>query len=172
MQMKNYNTMKIKVFLSCLMGVLLLASCSSYTEQETDPIPFEIVFEGPLFEGPNEANAEIRFNASDFGVEKEQIKSVRLKNIEVRTDEEDGFSNFESMLFNFYSNDISMTNVAAISPVPNESVIQPNPMKDTEFDNFSKVDLFYLVLDANFTEEYYDDFIVKGEMVLTLKVKE
>jgi hypothetical protein len=164
--------MKSNLFVFVLVS-LLITSCGSYTEVETSSISFELNFEGPLFEGPNETTVSINFNPSDYGVEKEKIKSVSVKSIVVSTEEEDGFDNFESMLFNFYSNEIGMSNVASISPVAKgNSVITPNVSKETEFKQFSNINEFYLVLDANLTEEYYDDFIIQGEMILTIKVKD
>ncbi|WMJ74134.1 hypothetical protein RCC89_13305 [Cytophagaceae bacterium ABcell3] len=168
-----------KVLAKCLLGFIVLAlfSCGSGEKQtlEYHLSDISLVLEGPMFPGSNESQAEIVFSPEEVlesaGVSRDNIKNIRVKEVTLRTNNEETFDLFESIVVQMVGGGSSLTSVAVQSPVPASSAsLTPGVSEKAELAKFKSADKVFLVIDANINEDYEDDFELKADLVFLLEV--
>ncbi|MFN3916883.1 MAG: hypothetical protein ACK4K0_03990 [Flavobacteriales bacterium] len=163
-------------FLSILSFALLLVSCGNYVNEPLDEVEVEFMFEGPIFDGPNETSVSISFNPEANGVERERIKGLSITSIELSSSSEDGFDKFQSIAMLLVAEGIDMKNIAVINPVEKgKSTLVLNVSNEVEFEKVANLKTLNLVMDANLRleEEYTDDDIsITGKVKMAVRAKE
>lgn len=172
MKMKNIYSIAL-----ILCPVIFFISCNKkadatieYAVQE-----FDIILEGPIFKGSNEAQVNLAFSPDELlknsGFEKKDIKDIKIKSVTLSIEEEENFNMFESLVIQLVGGKSSLTPIAVISPVT-ENVSQQTPVvtKEASLAEFKDTDSFYFVIDANLKDEYEENIKLKGNMVFNLEL--
>ena len=162
-----------------MLALVFLASCDlgpqkTFTIELND---LNFVAEGPFFEGPNTFQAEVN---NDFkaifeaeGVDISKVKEVKLKSADVISNEEENFDLFDNFLVQFYGDNFPLKKVANISSVEkSKTSLSLSPYSETDIKELFSEKNFFVIIDANLNEEYYDDLSFKGNIVLEVTAKQ
>lgn len=166
---------RLLIFLPLVL-VLLLHACTNYQPEAYGPIEFETVLEGPFFgDMVVDAVVELDFDPKNFKIEKEEIHSMIMKEIKISTDYENGFGDFDNILFSIMADGVQSEKVATvkIEGSPKELVIPG--LSESEIKKFKNVKKFYLEITAVTKpglEEVYDDIPVKGSFTMNIMIPE
>lgn len=160
-----------------LCSVIFFISCSKKADSTIEYAvqEFDIVLEGPLFKGSNEAQVNLAFSPEEVlknaGFEKKDIKDIKIKSVSLSIQEVENFNMFESLVIQLVGGKSSLTPIAVISPVT-ENVKQQNPVvtKEASLAEFKDTDSFYFVIDANLKDAYEENINLKGNMVFDLEL--
>lgn len=162
--------MKRKILaLSVLLASVMISSCTSYVQKEYGPVDFETAFEGGddmLFEGPNEAIVTIPFNPEDFGIAKENVGGMQLKEIKLNTTNPLGFSVFDNLKIEVASDETSSLTIGVLNDVPDASSVVISGLEEAKIKKFNKVNEFYLIISGNLKEDLDEVFDLNGTFIL------
>lgn len=162
-------------FISLSALLLLLGSCG---ERET--LSFETAqsfsFEGPLFEGPESAQASLAHDLNAFlkekGIDRKQIKAVQLVEVEVTRDEDYPLELVTDAGLTFAGSGMDMTQVAVLNPVPSDqAAFQLKVSNEAESAPFFKAEDFILLLDIGFGDDVDDDYRATARMRFEVTIK-
>lgn len=161
-------------------SVLMTTSCSGPGEiHEYAVNDLEFSLEGPLFAGPNGAQAEISIDLADIlgeaFEEGMRISDARLKTASVFPQDSLGFAQINAFVVAFASDneDVSMQEAAVKNPLEEgaaEAVL--NVASEAELGEIMEDGKVYVVLDADLAEDYWDgnrDFKLNFTLELTIK---
>lgn len=153
--------------------LFVMHSCTTYEPKEYGPVDFELLIEGPVFEGSvADGITTIAFKPEDFGINRDDIYSMKVKEIKITTDYEGGLGAFENIVFTIMTDDTETKEVASIKIEGNPSELTLKGLEEAEIKGFSKIDEFYLEIMGITKEEGYDDIIIKGSLVMNVMVPE
>jgi hypothetical protein len=162
--------MKRKILaLSVLLASVMISSCTSYVQKEYGPVDFETAFEGGddmLFEGPNEAIITIPFKPEDFGIAKENVGGMQLKEIKLTTTNTQGFGVFDNLKVEVASDETSSLTIGVLNDVPDASDLIISGLEEAKIKKFNKVNEFYLIISGNLKEDLDEVFDLKGTFIL------
>jgi hypothetical protein len=159
---------KILAF-SVIFGALWMSSCTSYVQKEYGPVDFETAFEGGddmLFEGPNEAIVTIPFKPEDFGIVKENVGGMQLKEIKLVTNNSVGFGAFDNLKIEVASDETSSLTIGVLNEVPDATELVIQGLEEAKIKKFNKVNEFYLIISGNLKEDLDEVFDISGSFVL------
>jgi hypothetical protein len=168
--------MKLREFVLLLLVVSLLNSCTNYQPEKYGPIEFESVLEGPLFgEMVVDALVELDFSPEDFGIKRDEIHSMVMKEIKITTDYENGFGDFDNILCSIMADGVQSEKVGTIKieGSPKELIIPG--LSESEIEEFKNVKKFHLEITAVTKpgiEDVYEDINIKGAFVMNIMVPE
>lgn len=139
-------------------------SCSGPGEiSSTSMNDLEFELEGPLFAGPNSGQVEISLDLKDaLGdsyVEGVRLTDARLTSATVIANDTLSFSNVNSFVLSFASDnaDVSMVEAAFKNPLPEGlSEIALDVAPEVELGEIMAEGKAYVVLDADLMEDYWD----------------
>jgi hypothetical protein len=157
----------------CLLG---LSSCRSYEPELYGPVEFESSFEGPLFgEMVVDALVELEFEPENFGINREDIHSMLMREIQISTDYKNGFGDFDNIQFSVMADGVKSEKVATIkiNGSPKELLIPG--LAESEIKKFKDVRKFYLEITAVTKPELYEvyeDIAFRGSMTMDIMVPE
>jgi hypothetical protein len=163
----------MKKLIYLMFALMFLASCDSGPQKtftiELNDLNF--VAEGPFFEGPNtfQAEANIDFNAvfEAEGVDISKVKEVKLKSADVVSNDGENFDLFDNFLVQFYGDNFPLKKVANLSTVEkSKSTLSLSPSSEADIKDLFSEKNFFVIIDANLNEEYYEDLSFKGNIVL------
>lgn len=167
--------MKSHLLLLIALPALILLSCGK-TESREFSLATEMVFEGPLFEGPNTAQYTMESAWSDFltaqQIQLDDIKSVTLTSATITLD-----PNFETSLVSdlgltFAADEIEMVQVAGLNPLPaNANQVELTISNEVDVTPFFKQAKFIVLLDAGVGEELYDNYTASARFNFNVQVK-
>lgn len=152
-----------------ILGLAFVSSCTSYVQKEYGPVDFETALEGGddmLFEGPNEAVVTIPFKPEDFGIVKENVGGMLLKEISLKTNNPRGFAVFENLKVEVASDETSSLTIGVLNKVPDSNELSINGLEEAKIEKFSKVNEFYLIISGNLIEDLDEVFDISGSFVL------
>lgn len=170
------NAMKKWIFVIPTLCLLALASCKSYEPEVYGPVEFESSFEGPLFgDMVVDALVELEFDPENFGINREEIHSMIMQEIKISTDYENGFGDFDNILFSVMADGVQSEKVATvkINGSPNELIVPG--LTESEIKKFKGVKKFYLEITAVTKpelDEVYEDIAFRGSMTMNIMVPE
>lgn len=175
---KSFVVMKKLLLLLPLSALLVLNSCTNYQPEMYGPVEFETVLEGPRYAGSEmviDALVELDFTPEDFNINRDEIYSMIMNEITLTTDYENGFGDFDNILFSFIADGVQSEKVATvkIEGSPKELVIPG--LSESQIKKFKNVKKFHLEITAVTRpdiEESYDDIEIKGSMVMNIMVPE
>lgn len=160
-----------------LLQAMFLVSCSKETDATVEYAvqDFEIVLEGPLFKGSNEAQVKLPFSPDEVlklaGYDKKNIKDIKIKDVSLSIQDQDNFNMLESLVIQLVGGDAPLTSVAVLSPVPQNVKQQSPPITDkASFSGFKDADSFYFVIDANLREDFEENVKLKGKMTFNIQL--
>lgn len=170
--------MKRFLLLAPIASLLLMNSCTNYQPEKYGPIEFDAVLEGPRYGGSEmviDALVELDFRPEDYNINRDEIHSMVMNEIVLTTDYENGFGDFDNILFSFIADGVQSEKVATvkIDGSPKELVIPG--LSESEIKKFKNVKKFHLEITAVTRpdiEESYDDIEIKGSMVMNIMVPE
>ncbi len=151
----------LSLFGLCL-SILVFASC---TEKETISfdIQQEVLFEGPLFEGPNSgqfsvSEAFIQFLKTN-NIDRGRITKVVLASAEATVDGNTEGLNVTDAGLTFAGGELDMIQVAGLNPFPTTQTNgKLNVSQEAQITPFFKQNDFILLLDLGFDDDLYDDY--------------
>jgi hypothetical protein len=160
-------------------AIVLVASlfaCGNYQSKTTD-LEIDLKADGPFFAGANSLIGEVQFNAaSALGVDDfSEISNVTISKITVELEEESSFTldQFGSATLQLVSDNSPMTSIAVMNPiVVKDDEINLTVSKEAEVTSFFKDGTFSVLLDLDFLEDSYEDYInAEVEINLTVEYK-
>lgn len=166
--------MKKTFLLLATVGLFVVSSCKSYEPETYGPIEFESSFEGPLFgEMVVDALIELDFTPEDYGINRDEIHSMILQEIRISTDYENGFGDFDNILFSIMADGVQSEKVATmkIEGSPNELVVPG--LSESEIKKFKNVKKFHLEITAVTKpdiEDVYEDIDIQGSFTMNIMV--
>lgn len=170
--------MKLRLILPFVVTFAMLLTIVSCGERETLTFETELdfTFSGPLFEGPESAQASIAGDLNDFlkanSIRREQIRSVQLVEVEVMRDEAYPLELVTDAGLTFAGSGMDMTQVAVLNPVPSDqAAFQLKVSNEAESAPFFKADDFILLLDIGFGEDVEDDYSAAARMRFEITIK-
>ena len=153
--------------------LIVINSCSSYEPQAYGPIEFEITIEGPIFEGSvADGIVSIPFNPENFGITREDIYSMKMKEMSIETDHESGIGIFENIKFTVMTDDTETKEIASSTIESGAQKITIEGLNEAEIKGFSKINNFFLEVDCISREEIFDDITIKGSFIMHVMVPE
>lgn len=165
----------MKTYFHCIILLALFTGCSQPTnviEYTLEDVAFE--FDGPLFSGPNTAQAALAVNIQDLldGLEipNAEIHSATLKSARIIS-EEKPFYNISSFVLQFAGKSSKMVQTAVLNPVPSDTLANLNPAKDAQLRDILREADFYAILDADIQEDADTSFTLYGTLTFLLEVK-
>lgn len=165
-----------KVALSAMFALLLLLMACGERETLTFETVREFEFEGPLFEGPESAQASIADDLNAFlksnDIERKQIKSVKLAEVEVTRDDAYEAELVTDAGLTFAGSGMDMTQVAVLNPVPSDQkAFKLNVSSEAEAAPFFKAEDFILLLDIGFGDDVDEDYSATARMRFEITIK-
>jgi len=165
----------MKSILMCACGIALIISCSNppkVIEYTIEDVVFD--FEGPLYAGPNTAQAEIAIDVDDLLSELEMtsatIHGATLKT--ARIESEDGpFSGIQSFVVQFAGTSSNMVQAAVLNPVPADTIVHLNPSREAALRDLVREKQFYALLDADIANDTDSSFTLFGTFTFLIEVK-
>lgn len=162
------------------LGAAALTACGG-PEQNVELAlnDLEVVLEGPLFEGPNQGQYTVKVDLKELMGDAYQdgmhVHAAKITSASVRANDSLGFAQVTSFGLSFASDaaDVAMKEAAFANSIPSgagEVVLITAP--DAELGALVSGGTFYLVLDANLAEDYYDgnrSFLLNVLLNLTVK---
>jgi len=161
-----------KITFGALWGLLMLMMNGCQPESKTQTGTMQCTFEwsGPLFEGPNTAQALIKVDlASLLGnpvQEGMKITKVQLKSAELSGDSASDLNGIGTLVLSITSDDRSLTmkELAVLNPVTSSSgqaILKPSP--EAEVSDFFAQKEFYLVVDAGLSADRDQNLRLTGK---------
>ncbi len=170
--------MKLRLILPSIVTFAMLLAIASCGERETLTFETELdfTFSGPLFEGPESAQASIAGDLNDFlkakSIRREQIRSVQLTEVEVTRDEAYPLELVTDAGLTFAGSGMDMTQVAVLNPVPSDNAsFKLNVSAEAKAAPFFKADDFILLLDLGFGDDVDDDYRATARMRFEVTIK-
>jgi len=165
--------MKYCAFLFLIAAVF--ASCApvqNHIEYTIEDVSF--VFEGPLYSGPNTAQAALTVDIQDIldslNMSLTNVTKVELKSAELYTDSLP-IEGIQSFVIQFTSEQASMIQAGVLNPVPVSNRISMQPSAEANLaDIFREKDLIAL-LDADIVEDADTSFVIYGSFTFLLELK-
>ncbi len=113
---------KLFTYSFCLLS-LFFSACSSSTETKVFNIQnIQISAEGPLFEGSNTAQLELNNPLQAYltteKIDIKNIKSAKLKSIQIDNADSSNFNMFQSLTLQLTSEKTPMLNLGVLNPIP------------------------------------------------------
>lgn len=172
------RTMRIGSPFSGVILIILAMCLAACGERETLTFEAErsFTFEGPLFEGPESAQASLAeaFNAflNENAIERSQIKAVQLVEAEVTRDDAYPLDLVTDAGLTFAGSGMDMTQVAVLNPVPSDNAsFKLNVSAEAKAAPFFKADDFILLLDLGFGDDVDDDYRATARMRFEVTIK-
>lgn len=161
-------------FLSLVVLLGALFSCTSYTDKKYGPIEFEAAFEDGddwLFEGSNiEAVTTIKFDPEEYGFSKESVGGMRLNRITIKSENDFSLSVLENLKVEVSSKKTDMLTIGVLNEIPNDAVeVSFEGLEEAKIKKFNQVDEFYLIISGNLLEEVNEPFKISGEFTLNVE---
>lgn len=160
-----------------LASALCFVGCSKKADKTVEYVlnDFDLVLEGPLFEGSNEAQIKLAFLPEEVlksaGYDKSHIKDIKVKTVSLSVQGQENFNLFGSTLLQLVGGESALTPIAVVSPVPaNVTQLQPVPTNSASFAGLKNSENFYFVLDANLKEGYEENITLKGKIAFDIEV--
>lgn len=164
--------MKLLSLFGIFFSIILFTSCA---EKETISfeVQQEVLFEGPLFEGPNSGQFSVSEAFNQFlksnGIERSRITKVVLNSAEATVDTVTEDLNVTDAGLTFAGGELDMIQVAGLNPFPEgEESGRLTVSQEAEITPFFKKDDFILLLDLGFDNDLYDDY--RAEVALRFDV--
>jgi hypothetical protein len=154
-------------------------SCTPKTSVQSIDYPIqevEFFFEGPLFEGANEAQVKVDFNPEvllkEAGLTKEDVRGIHIKSIQLSAQDSSYFDVFESISMQFAGGDEEMRTMASLTSIKKgQSRIELTPVQGVSYEGVKSKPSFYLVMDANLKGNLDDNLKVNAAFVLSIDLK-
>ncbi len=162
---------RLKQFFAFALVAIALVSCSSQEPKSYGPVEFEITIEGPVFEeSVAEGVVTIPFKPEDFGIDRKEVHSMKLSEIQISTDHEEGLGAFNNLVFTIMTDNTESKEVAStkISGNPKEMTIKG--LEESVIKGFDKTDQFYLEMSGITRKDFDDNIVVKGKITLDVMV--
>ncbi len=166
--MKHLNSLIAVVLLA-----FVIASCSSPKPKSYGPVDFEITIEGPIFEeSVAEGVVTIPFKPEDFGIERKDVHSMILSEIQLTCDHPDGLGAFNNVVFTIMTDNTESKEVASEKIKGNPKELTIKGLKEAEIEGFDKTDQFYLEMTGISKKDFDDNIVIKGKITLDVMVNE
>ena len=156
-------------------SLLILSSCTSYVDKTYGPVDFELSLEDGddmLFEGPNEGIITIPFKPEEYNIEKSTIGGMRLDQITLEIDNEEGFGIFENLKVEVSSEATSSLTIGVLNETTNDKKITIKGLEEAKIENFNQVDEFYLIIEGNLIQDLDVPVNMKGSLSLLVESSE
>jgi hypothetical protein len=168
----------IPILVFSLMAFFLFSCNSAPTKKTSLTIESVIVAEGPLFEGSNTAQSEVKTleALNELSIPLEDIKNASLVSCDLSivpvsdSAEVQNFDIMQSISFSFAADELDMQAAGVLNPMPSgKNDIQLNIAKEQEQTlEFLKQKMFYLVADANLEQDLNDNLEIKCKLVFDI----
>lgn len=174
MMLSLKSTMKKTLLLLAAIGIFVVSSCKSYEPETYGPVEFESYFEGPLFsEMVVDALVELDFKPEDYGINRDEIHSMILQEIRISTDYENGFGDFDNVLFSIMADGVQSEKVATIKIEGSPKELVVPGLNESEIKKFKNVKKFHLEITAVTKpdiEDVYEDINIQGSFTMNIMV--
>jgi len=164
---------KINFLLATFIGILLISGCTNYEPKVYGPVEFEINLEGPFFkDGVSDGMTTIEFNPEDFGISRDEIYSMKVSEITLKTDGENGLGIFENLVFSVMTDDTETKEVASAKIKGNPKSLVIEGLQEAEIKGFKKIKKFYFEVVGITKEDSFDDVNLKGTIKMDIMIPE
>ncbi len=163
------------LFLALILATSLF-SCGNYQTKTTE-LEIDLKADGPFFAGANSLIGEVQFDAATvLGVDDfSEISNVTISEISVELEDGQTFTldQFGSAAIQLVSDNSPMTSIAVMNPiVVKDDEINLRVSNEAEVTSFFKDGTFSVLLDLDFLEDSYEDYLEADvEMNLTIEYK-
>lgn len=157
----------------------VLISCTS-TKTETKTIEVELTSDGPYFAGGNslmnDYKPDLKTLVTEKELSKDQIESIKITSakLNIPSDAEYTFDNFNSASLQLVSDNAPMTSVAILNPIVSaqSKMIDLTVSNEADIAPFFKEANFTYLLDLDFKEDDYSDAMTVNLLLeLTIEYK-
>jgi len=160
-----------KLFLLFL--ILSLSACKNETETKLYQLQnIEFKIEGPLFEGSNSGQYEIKTDFAKLLGEKQNadnIKEVKLVSCQLTASDSSDFTNLSGFVLQLTAENAEMTEIAVIDNVKGGRNVQLKP-SDKDLANFFKQNKFILLLDCYLKKDQEENLKITSNIVFEVKL--
>jgi hypothetical protein len=165
------NMKKIKILTVPLLAIMLLFGCTNYEPKVYGPVEFEITLEGPFFkDGVGEGMTTISFKPEDFGITRDEIFSMKVKEITLETDAEGGLGIFENLVFSVMTDKTETKEVATTKVKGNPKKLVIKGLQEAEIEGFKDIDKFYFEVVGITKEDSFDNIKLKGTIKMDIMI--
>ena len=165
-----------KLLLLATVLTALISGCAEKVSKtyETGPITFEL--SGPLFMGPNTAQAVLEpdFSAMGLGdLTADQIHEVKLVSATFTSSDSIPFQNWDGSVLQFVTDNADMVNAAVMNPLEaNGNSITLTGSAEADLSALFKDLPVYVVTDINLSEDVMGDLTFTGDLTFEMLVSE
>jgi len=164
---------KIRILFASLVTVLLVGGCTNYEPKVYGPVEFEISIEGPFFkDGVTDGITEISFNPEDFGISRDEIFSMKVNEITLKTDSEGGLGVFENLVFSIMTDDTETKEVASVKVKGNPKSMVIKGLQEAEIEGFKNIKKFYFEVIGITKKDSFDDLKLTGTIKMDIMIPE
>ncbi|MES2618064.1 MAG: hypothetical protein V4613_09295 [Bacteroidota bacterium] len=167
-----------KIIPAFLIAICMLLNACSKNETLTFSIDAaQLKGEGPLFEGANTAQCNVKDALSAFIKEKEldmnKIQSIKLNSVTLSMPDSLNFDIYTSLILQFASEKTDMFKAAVINPVPQgkSSVTMTVAQEQESLLDLLKQDNFTMVADVNVAKDTAMDILMNANLNFTIDYK-
>jgi hypothetical protein len=146
--------------------ILIAAGCASEgTTHSYSLTAVPILVSGPLMEGPNTAQYEVKMDWTSIGDEvKGNIKDARLTDAALYKEDGSALQGVSGVVVQLTADDADMEEVAVLNPVPEgSSRIDLQMAAEADAEDYFEGDAFFIVVDVTMTEELWEDLPLLGD---------
>lgn len=156
---------------------LFLAGCQGSSSTKTYTLEnLEFDIEGPLFEGPNSGQNEIRVDLSkvmENATDVSAIKGARLVSCTIKAAEASVFDQISSFVLQLTGENVDMTEIAVLNPLPAGSAqVQLQPSTEADLKDFFKQKSFIVLIDASLKQDMDANLKFTADLTFELDIKE
>ena len=145
---------------------LIAAGCAGEgTTHSYSMTAVPILVSGPLMEGPNTAQYEVKIDWASIGNEvKGNIKDARLTDAALYKEDGSALQGVSGVVVQLTADDADMETVAVLNPVPEgSSRIDLQMSAEADAEDYFEGDTFFIVVDVTMTEELWEDLPLLGD---------
>lgn len=164
---------KIKIIFIPIFALLFLFGCTSYEPKVYGPVDFEIELEGPFFkDGVTDGMTVVRFKPEDFGISRDEIFSMKVNEITLKTESKAGLGAFENLVFSVMTDDTDTKEVASAKVKGNPKTLTIKGLQEAEIEGFKGIKEFYLEVTGITKEDAEENVKLTGTIKMDIMIPE